>query len=62
MFTVFTWGVLLSPSVRTSGLLVIIAVKPLVLVLDIYLAGLFEHPAVSIGVVGWLVWGALNLA
>ena len=36
--------------------------QPLVLVFGIYFAGLFEHPAVSVGVVGWLVWGAMNLA
>ena len=63
MFTFFTWGeFLLSPGVRTPGLFVIVAVQPLVLVFGIYLTGLFEHPAVSIGVVGWLVWGAMNLA
>ena len=44
------------------GLLVIVAVQPLVLIFGVYLAGLFEHPAVSIGVVGWLVRGAMNLA
>ena len=53
---------LLSPSVRTPGLLVIIAVQPLVLVFGIYLVGLFEHPAISVSVVGWLIRGAMNLA
>ena len=53
---------LLSPRVRTPGLLVIVAVQPLVLVFGVYFAGLFEHPAVSVGVVGWLVRGAMNLA
>ena len=64
MLTVFTWGggFLLSPCVRTTGLIVIVAVQPLVLVFGVYFAGLFEHPAVSIGVVGWLVRGAMNLA
>ena len=52
----------MSPRVRTPGLFVIVAVHPLVLVFGIYFAGLFEHPAVSIGVVGWLVQGAMNLA
>ena len=42
---------LLSPCVRMPGLLVIVAVQPLVLVFGIYFAGLFEHPAVSVGVV-----------
>ena len=65
MLTVFTWGggeFLLSPHVRTSGLLVIVAMQPLVLVFSIYFAGLFEYPVVSVGVVGWLVRGAMNLA
>ena len=53
---------LLSPHVRTPGLIVIVAVQPLVLVFGVYLAGLFEYPAVSTGVVGWLVRGAMNLA
>ena len=53
---------LLSPRVRTAGLLVIVAVQPLVLVFGINFAGLFEHPSVSVGVVGWLVRGAMNLA
>ena len=53
---------LLSSCVRTLGLLVIVAVQPLVLVFGVYFAGLFEHRAVSIGVVGWLVRGAMNLA
>ena len=44
------------------GLLIIIAVQPLVLVLGIYLAGLFEHPAISVSVIGWFVGGAVNLA
>ena len=36
--------------------------QPLVLVFGVYFTGLFEHPAVSISVVGWLVRGAMNLA
>ena len=63
MFTIFTWGVgfLLSPSVRTPGLLVIIVVQPLVLVFDIQLAGLFEHPTISVSVIGWFIRGAVYL-
>ena len=52
----------MSPRVRTPGLFVIIAVQPLVLVFGVYFAGMFEHPTVSVGVVGWLVRGAVNLA
>ena len=36
--------------------------QPLVLVFGIYFTGLFEHLAVSISVVCWLVRGAMNLA
>ena len=53
---------LLSPRVRTLGLLVIVAVQPLVLVFGVYFAGLFEHPAISVSVVCWLIRGAVNLA
>ena len=63
MLTVFTWGEISSaPHVRMPGLIVIVAVQPLVLVLGIYLAGLFEHPAISISVIGWFIRGAVNLA
>ena len=56
------WGkTLLSPVVRQSGLLLIIAMQPLFLVFDIQLDGLFEHPAFSVGVVGWFIGGAVNL-
>ena len=58
MLTVF----ICPPRVRMLGLFVIVAVQPLVLVFGIYFAGLFKDPAVSVGVVGWLVRGALNLA
>ena len=53
---------LLSPRVRTPGLLVIVVVQPLVLVFGIQLASLFEHPAISVSVIGWFVGGAMNLA
>ena len=52
----------MTPHVRTPGFFVIDAVQPLVLIFSVYFAGLFEHLAVSIGVVGWLVRGAMNLA
>ena len=35
--------------------------QPLFLVFGIQLAGLFEHPAFSVGVVGWFIGGAMNL-
>ena len=36
--------------------------QPLVLVFGVYFVGLFKYPVVSVGVVGWLVRGAMNLA
>ena len=63
MLTIFTWGEISSvPRVQTPGLFVIVVVQPLVLVFGVYFAGLFQHPAVPIGVVGWFVWCAMNLA
>ena len=64
MLTVFTLGGGISsvPHVRTPGLLIIVAVQPLVLVFSIYFTGLFEYPTISISVVGWLVRGGMNLA
>ena len=35
--------------------------SPFVLVFGIQLAGLLEHPAFSVGVIGWLIGGAVNL-
>ena len=35
--------------------------QPLFLVFGIQLAGLLEHPAFSVGVIGWLIGGAVNL-
>ena len=52
---------LLSSYVRWPGLLVVIAMQPLFLVFVIQLAGLFEHPAFSVGMVGWFIGGAVNL-
>ena len=52
---------LLSSCGRQPGLLVVITVWPFFLVFGIQLAGLFEHPTFSVGVVGWFIGGALNL-
>ena len=51
----------MSSSVRRPGLLLVVAMQPLFLVFGIQLAGLFEHPAFSVGVVGWFIRGAVNL-
>ena len=37
------------------GLLIVITMWPLLLVFGIQLAGLFKHPAFSVGVVGWFM-------
>src|SRR3954471_1100492 len=57
------WGKpLLSFVVRRPGLLLIVAILPLVFMFGIYLACLLEHPTVSVGVIGWPFGGAMNLA
>ena len=53
---------LLSSYVRRPGLLVVVAMQPLFLVFSIQLAGLFEYPTFSVGMVGWFIGGAMNLA
>ena len=50
-----------SSCVRRPGFLVVIAMHPLFFVFGIQLAGLFEHLAFSVGVVGWFIGGAMNL-
>ena len=35
--------------------------QPLFLVFGIQLAGMFEYPTFSVGVVGWFIGGAVNL-
>ena len=52
---------LLSSCVRRPGLILIVAMQPLFLVFGIQLAGLLEQPAFSVGVIGWLIGGAVNL-
>ena len=52
---------LLSSCVRRPGLLLVVTMQPLFLVFGIQLAGLYEHPAFSVGVVGWFIGGAMNL-
>ena len=51
----------MSSCVRRPGLLLVVAMQPLFLVFRIQLVGLFEHPAFSVGVVGWFIGGAVNL-
>ena len=50
----------MSSCVRRPGLLLIVAMQPPFLVFGIQLVGLFEHPTFSVGVVGWLIAGAVN--
>ena len=52
----------MSPCVWLPGLLVIVhALRSLFFVLGIQLAGLLEHPAFSVGVIGWLIGHAMNM-
>ena len=51
----------MSSCVRQPVLLLVVTMQPLVLVFGIQLAGLLEHPAFSVGVIGWLIGGAVNL-
>ena len=54
---------LLSPCVRLTRLLVIVVVgRPFPLVFGVEFAGLFENPIVSVGMIGRLIGGAVNLA
>ena len=52
---------LLSSCVRWPGLLLVIAMQPLVPIFGIQLVGLLEHPSFSVGVVGQFIGGAVNL-
>ena len=52
---------LLSSFVWRLGILLVIAMQPLFLLFGIQLAGLFEHPAFSVGVVREFIGGAVNL-
>ena len=63
MFTVFTCGgnLFCPPMFGGRGLLLVVAMQPLVLVFGIQLAGLLEHPALSVGVIGWLIGGVVDL-
>src|SRR3954465_11163694 len=57
------WGKpLLSFVVRRPGLLLVIAVQPLIFMFGSQLACLLEHPTVPVGVIGWPFGGAVNLA
>ena len=54
---------LLPPGIWLVSLFIVaIAGRPLPLVFDVELAGLFEDPTTSIGVIGWFIVIAMNLA
>ena len=54
---------LLNPSIRLASLFVIaVTGRPLPLVFGIKLAGLFEDPIAFVGMIGWFIEGAMNLA
>ena len=65
IFTIFTSGgnFLLSPCVRWARLfIVVLARRPFPLVSGVQLTGLFKDPTISVGMIGRLVRGAMNLA
>ena len=53
---------LLSATDRTMGFILVLAAWALALVLGCELAGLFEYPTVTVGVVGGLLLSAVDLA
>ena len=59
----FRGKLLLSPGVWLASLFVVaVTGRPLPLVFGIKLVGLFEDPTASIGMIGWFIGGAMNLA
>ena len=57
-----TGGLVLSPCVRWTGLLIVIlALRPLLLVFGIYVAGLFEDPKTPVSMIGWFIRDAMDL-
>ena len=59
----FRRKLLLNPGIRLASLFVIaVTGRPLPLVFGIKLAGLFEDPIASVGVISWFIGVAMNLA
>ena len=59
----FGGKLLLTPGIWLVSLFVVaVTGRPLPLVFDVELAGLFEDPTTSVGVIGWLIRLAMNLA
>ena len=59
----FGGKLLLTPGVWLASLFVIaVTGRPLPLVFGIKLAGLFENPTTSDGMIGWFIGGVMNLA
>ena len=53
---------LLPPCVRWAGLIIVLAWRPFPLLFGISLIGMFEDPTIFVGMIGRLVWGAMDLA
>ena len=56
------WKFLLSPHIWLARFVLVFALQSLPFVFGIELAGLLEDPTFSVGMIGWFVWGAMNLA
>ena len=50
------------PYVWWVRLIIILARRPFPLMFGVYLTGLFEDPNFFVGMIGKLVWGAVDLA
>ena len=56
------WKFFLSPCVRLARFVLVFTLRSLPLVFGVEPAGLLEDPTFSVGVVSWLIGGAVNLA
>ena len=56
------WKFLLSPRVWLARFILVFALRYLPFVFGIEFVGLLEDPTFSVGMIGWFVGGAMNLA
>ena len=56
------WKFFLSSCVQLAGFVIVFALRWLTLVFGVELAGLLEDPTFSVGVISWLIGGAIKLA
>ena len=56
------WKFLLSPRVRLARFVLVLALRSLPFMFGVEFVGLLEDPTFSVGVVGWFVGSAVDLA